>query len=675
MTATITVLAEKGSPLSHTEMDNNFRALRNLVEVPTVAALRALGDGATPAGDGTAITHGCIAAGDGGGGLWRWDSSVLEATADNTGIIVKPTGHTGNGAWVRVYDGYPNVMWFGAYNNYTHATETTAAFQTAIDYFGSASSTIPTQTKHIYVPKGNYAINATIKLYSGVTLMGDGYQSTLSQATGLTGQIIGLFASKASPNDYCQFAGVKDLAFNTSGTVAAIRTKAAGASLTDATGALHCEFKNIFLQDCTFGLILERYTQSCIIDTVFSRGGVDQILYLWGNRNSVSNIIKEGGTGSSADAYIYIGDNPVFSTGSNNSAYGILAKNILLEGAFSSAKYGIELNSAGVVFDGLWIEPVGAPKDAFSISATGSLIQMAGYFQTPFTTNNKIKLVDSELVVDRFHTSELGKNVDDVIDMDASSSVIIGTFTQILASPAPTLPNVIIDTRRATSKLTNVSQLVRDYSTGANLLKNPSFEAGTYGWTTDTVVTTSVVDSTIAPGKMLRIKRTGGYGFMNWRRNVTIPDGLVNKPVTLCAWVYLNAEGAMSFLCGFTGVADLINKYSVSTESEWVKMIVTVYPTAAGTFSFGLQGSASDVYIDELSVVAGDIGQLNRSSFDMVNIGDLTHTALSAAPVSGTWKQGDIVYNTAPTAGGTIGWVCTAAGSPGTWKTFGTISA
>jgi hypothetical protein len=46
----------------------------------------------------------------------------------------------------------------------------------------------------------------------------------------------------------------------------------------------------------------------------------------------------------------------------------------------------------------------------------------------------------------------------------------------------------------------------------------------------------------------------------------------------------------------------------------------------------------------------------------------------SAAPVSGDGIIGDIVYANAPAAGGFIGWVCTATGSPGTWKTFGAIS-
>lgn len=47
----------------------------------------------------------------------------------------------------------------------------------------------------------------------------------------------------------------------------------------------------------------------------------------------------------------------------------------------------------------------------------------------------------------------------------------------------------------------------------------------------------------------------------------------------------------------------------------------------------------------------------------------------AAAPGSGPWVVGDLVYNTAPAAGGNIGWVCVTAGTPGTWKTFGTISA
>jgi parallel beta-helix repeat protein len=48
---------------------------------------------------------------------------------------------------------------------------------------------------------------------------------------------------------------------------------------------------------------------------------------------------------------------------------------------------------------------------------------------------------------------------------------------------------------------------------------------------------------------------------------------------------------------------------------------------------------------------------------------------LSAAPTTGTWAVGDMVYNSTPTAGSYLGWVCITAGTPGTWKGFGLIQA
>lgn len=46
----------------------------------------------------------------------------------------------------------------------------------------------------------------------------------------------------------------------------------------------------------------------------------------------------------------------------------------------------------------------------------------------------------------------------------------------------------------------------------------------------------------------------------------------------------------------------------------------------------------------------------------------------TTAPTTGAWSQGDKVKNSSPSEAGTagskyvvIGWVCTVAGSPGTW--------
>lgn len=49
-------------------------------------------------------------------------------------------------------------------------------------------------------------------------------------------------------------------------------------------------------------------------------------------------------------------------------------------------------------------------------------------------------------------------------------------------------------------------------------------------------------------------------------------------------------------------------------------------------------------------------------------------SAFTAAPTAGDWHVGDFVRNSAPAEAGTAGskyvvtgWVCTVAGSPGTW--------
>ena len=48
----------------------------------------------------------------------------------------------------------------------------------------------------------------------------------------------------------------------------------------------------------------------------------------------------------------------------------------------------------------------------------------------------------------------------------------------------------------------------------------------------------------------------------------------------------------------------------------------------------------------------------------------------SVAPTAGTWINGDSLLNGGNvSAGGTTGWICTTAGTPGTWKTNGAIGA
>lgn len=96
----------------------------------------------------------------------------------------------------------------------------------------------------------------------------------------------------------------------------------------------------------------------------------------------------------------------------------------------------------------------------------------------------------------------------------------------------------------------------------------------------------------------------------------------------------------------------------------------------------------TDVFYFDMSTetfAAGDrifLGCLNYSNVDaFVSSISVTVSAgldfryASAAPTTGYHAQGEVLYNIAPAASGFIGWACVASGTPGTWKTWGAISA
>lgn len=62
-------------------------------------------------------------------------------------------------------------------------------------------------------------------------------------------------------------------------------------------------------------------------------------------------------------------------------------------------------------------------------------------------------------------------------------------------------------------------------------------------------------------------------------------------------------------------------------------------------------------------------------SVGQIGLGGRRHTTAAAAPTTGAWARGDIVWNRDPVAAGYAGWICVTAGTPGTWKRFGAIEA
>jgi len=96
--------------------------------------------------------------GDGGKGLFYWDSS--ETAADNGGTVIAPTGAE-VGRYVRLCeDNHRNVKWFGATGDGAH--DDTAAIQAAID-------SLPKEGGTVVLPGGRYKVTDTIHIGNGTT--------------------------------------------------------------------------------------------------------------------------------------------------------------------------------------------------------------------------------------------------------------------------------------------------------------------------------------------------------------------------------------------------------------------------------------------------------------------------------------------------------------------------
>jgi hypothetical protein len=73
-------------------------------------------------------------------------------------------------------------------------------------------------------------------------------------------------------------------------------------------------------------------------------------------------------------------------------------------------------------------------------------------------------------------------------------------------------------------------------------------------------------------------------------------------------------------------------------------------------------------YSNNLGTISSSVALLKQS-----NGGNSVYYN-TAPPASGTFNLGDITWNTLPVTGGTPGWVCTVAGTPGTWKAMANLA-
>lgn len=100
--------------------------------------------------------------------------------------------------------------------------------------------------------------------------------------------------------------------------------------------------------------------------------------------------------------------------------------------------------------------------------------------------------------------------------------------------------------------------------------------------------------------------------------------------------------------------------------------------------SIGIDGNITlgnrnngEIKVNVLGSLGVDVNSIdNRAKLHVngsIKYNDNIHMKGSEPPSGGSFTPGDIVWNSDPQPGKHIGWVCTKAGNPGIWSTFGEI--
>jgi len=132
------------------------------------------------------------------------------------------------------------------------------------------------------------------------------------------------------------------------------------------------------------------------------------------------------------------------------------------------------------------------------------------------------------------------------------------------------------------------------------------------------------------------------------------------------------ANGTAGTITGLTGTVDPTYNYLVTMTGDVSQLHVGDWIQLAGGASKKISHIAGQVVrvINTFAVVTDAVVTFTTPTLQPCARVEKYSTV---APASGTYLQGDIVYNSNPAAGGYIGWICITAGTPGAWKGFGLI--
>ena len=164
------------------------------------------------------------------------------------------------------------------------------------------------------------------------------------------------------------------------------------------------------------------------------------------------------------------------------------------------------------------------------------------------------------------------------------------------------------------------------------------------------------------------------YAIVTVGTNVATFDSIVNGNTVISnAQTYSIYLAGRRVTCNDNYVADSVGGISLATITD-AEVCNNFFKNLSGGIAVFVDG-VTNLAIFGNSAIGVTNGAFYNAAVTIKRDFSNTWNWVAGTPVTGYYNVSDILWNNAAAAGGKIGWVCTTAGSPGTWKTFGDITA
>jgi hypothetical protein len=713
---------EGGAPEPTGSIPQALAQAGGVVYADTVADLR------RTTWDKLAVLGGYYARGDGGGGLFYWDTT---AAPDDGGTILN--AQQGNSAgWRRIYSGVINVKWFGARGDGT--TPDDAAIQAALDLAkATLAGTTPTYGEmnsgaEVYIPNGVYSITNELSLYDWLCLRGD--HNTILKASPSLAVILRIGAYRNRIQNLCFVGGGHHIvAYGPSSHYgAALGGPGAGGP----NWIFDCSFQYAlgasFYIDTTpsssggsyptgqqnQGSSASFHFNFCdMAGPVFFYGSADGVFYTdcyasWDLANGAvlddnGNPLAAFNSGDHLSLTRFVG---VPNTAGVAQAAWMQGQGVFKaddvrfggESTYTTMRFRRDMPLGGMPMivswtgNELWLDkcaPTGNGShdwmqvyDRFPNVVSVRLCEGGGVGN--FGTTYGIWVDATSCPLSSFVNASVGTISISVEDPQQSYN-LLRIYTSTVPTTPGTFPN---DPAGPIDLYPQLRRFINGYRPKdireplENLYSTPIADiCGGQGWNDGSVAVARGTDNTT--NYVLTSETATRDGGMVQRSDPTAWG--MNQPAGEYTFsLYAKSTFGARLFAGWT---------PANGASVWAAVLQV--PNAGAferlSFTFWHDGSTPKQFLFACynvplgaTLVVG-MPMINRGSQVAPYVFPGTSTVeelvrpqyFGAAPPSdpsaGWYSVGDTMWNTAPSAGGVMGWVCVAAGNPGTWKAFGAI--